>query len=52
MSALLGNYRGWAGVDGGFMQALERELWLAHGWDWFAIAKAGEIVAQEASAEP
>ena len=52
VSGLLKHYRGWAGVDGGFLQALERQLWAEHGWDWFSFAKAGEIVAQEASAEP
>ncbi|MDE2776482.1 MAG: hypothetical protein OXI77_11125 [Chloroflexota bacterium] len=49
---LCGHYRGWAGLDGGFMQALERQLWLEHGWDWFTFAKAGEIVNQERSADP
>lgn len=49
---LHGHYRGWAGMDGGFMQALERQLWQEHGWDWFDYAKAGEIVDQNASDDP
>ena len=40
-SALHGYYRGWAGVADPFPQVLERDLWQAHGWDWFTYAKAG-----------
>jgi len=52
VTALNGHYRGWAGIDGGFMQALEHQLWQEHGWDWFYYAKAGEIVNQDASDDP
>ncbi len=52
VGAMLGNYRGWAGVGGGYAQVLERQLWKEHGWDWFACAKAGEIVDQDASDDP
>jgi hypothetical protein len=51
VAALHGHYRGWAGLDGGFLQAAERELWQMYGWDWFGWAKQGEIVAQDADAE-
>jgi len=34
------------------MQALERQLWQEHGWDWFTFAKAGEIVNQESRDDP
>jgi hypothetical protein len=44
---LRGHYRGWAGLDGGFLQAAERELWQMHGWDWFDWAKHGEVLAQD-----
>ena len=49
---LFRHYRGWAGMNGGFLQALERQLWQEHGWDWFKYAKAGEIVNQDASDDP
>ena len=52
VGALLGTYRGWAGLDGGFAQALERQLWQEHGWDWFVYVKAGEIVDQDAADDP
>lgn len=51
-SALVGHYRGWAGVESGFVQALERQLWQEYGWDWFSYAKAGEIGDQDASDKP
>ena len=51
-SALCGHYRGWAGVEGGFVQALERELWQEHGWDWFVYKKTGEMVRQDTSDDP
>ena len=50
--ALCGHYRGWAGLNGGFMQALERRLWQEQGWDWFDFAKAGEVVNQDAANDP
>jgi len=49
---LFGHYRGWAGLGDGFLQALERQLWQQHGWDWFDYAKAGEIVNEDASDDP
>jgi hypothetical protein len=48
---LRGHYRGWAGLESGFLQAAERDLWQMHGWGWFGWAKQGEIVAQDADAE-
>ncbi len=51
VGALRGHYRGWGGLDGGFLQAAERELWQMHGWDWFGWPKQGEIVAQDDDAE-
>ena len=41
------HYRGWAGLDSGFLQAAEREMWQAYGWQWFDFAKSGEIIDQE-----
>lgn len=52
VQSLFRHYRGWAGMDGGFLQALERQLWQEHGWDWFEYAKAGEIVNQDACDDP
>jgi hypothetical protein len=51
VAAMRGHYRGWAGVKSGFVQAAERELWQRHGWDWFAWAKSGETLAQDADEE-
>ena len=39
-------------MDGGFLQALERQLWQEKGWDSFDYTKAGEIVNQDASDDP
>ena len=50
--ALCRHYRGWAAMDGGFMQALERQLWQENGWDWFDYTKTGEVVDQDASDDP
>jgi hypothetical protein len=47
VSDLRGHYRGWAGLQAGFMQAAERELWQRHGWAWFGYHKAGLILAQD-----
>jgi len=52
VSLLDGHYRGWAGVEDGFMQAAEDALWQMHGWDWFNWRKSGEITATEAAEQP
>ena len=51
VAALRGHYRGWAGVEDGFLQAAERELWQMHGWDWFVWPKRGVIVLQDADTQ-
>jgi hypothetical protein len=38
-------YRGW-GILPSQLQVLERELILAHGWDWFNYKVAGKIIEQ------
>lgn len=48
--ALYGHYRGWAGLDEGFLQAAERELWMRYGWEWFTYLKSGQFIARDASA--
>jgi hypothetical protein len=48
---LRGHYRGWSGMEGGFLQAAERELWQQYGWEWFDYRKAGEILRQDADNE-
>jgi hypothetical protein len=47
-----GHYRGWAGLEGGFLQSFERSLWQIHGWRWFEYAKSGEIIAQDPDEHP
>lgn len=48
---LRGHYRGWAGLEHGFPQAVERELWQQIGWSWFDVRKSGRVVAQDPDAE-
>jgi hypothetical protein len=49
---LRGHYRGWAGLDYGFMQAAEREMWQREGWCWFDLPKRGMILAQDEGDDP
>ncbi|MEM7032462.1 MAG: sucrase ferredoxin [Chloroflexota bacterium] len=44
---LRGHYRGWAGLNSGFIQAAERELWQREGWAWFEQPKVGQIIAED-----
>lgn len=50
-AALRGHYRGWAGLERGFMQAAEREMWQCEGWAWFTYHKSGEVLAQDPDEE-
>jgi hypothetical protein len=51
--SLRGHYRGWAGLEGSFLQAAEREMWQCEGWDWFTYLKSGQIIVQDTdSKEP
>lgn len=52
VAALEGHYRGWAGVEDGFMQAAESALWQMHGWDWFKWQKSGQIIAADDAEQP
>jgi hypothetical protein len=52
VAALDGHYRGWAGVEDGFMQAAESVLWQMHGWDWFNWRKSGQIIASDDAEQP
>jgi hypothetical protein len=45
-------YRGWAGLSAPFLQVLERELFVRHGWEWLQYAKAGRILARDETAQP
>lgn len=47
VAAMRGHYRGWAGVDGGFIQAAEYTLWQQHGWDWFNYPKQGVTLSED-----
>jgi hypothetical protein len=51
VAPMRGHYRGWAGLEDGFLQAAERDLWQLYGWRWFTYAKSGEIIAQDANAD-
>jgi hypothetical protein len=48
---LYGHYRGWAGLEDGFLQAAERELWRRYGWEWFSYLKSGHITAKDEHTE-
>ncbi len=50
--ALRAHYRGWAALEGPFLQALERELLVRHGWSWLAVPKRGRVLERDASDEP
>jgi hypothetical protein len=43
-------YRGWAGLPSPFLQVLERELLVRHGWAWRDYLKAGEVLREEEAA--
>lgn len=45
--ALYGHYRGWAGLEDGFLQAAERELWMQYGWEWFNTPKSGQLTSSD-----
>ena len=49
---LKGYYRGWAGLENGFLQTAERAIWQREGWGWFDKAIRGEIVAQDEADPP
>lgn len=49
---LYGHYRGWAGLEAGFLQAAEREILMLEGWDWQTVPKSGLILAQDESEKP
>lgn len=51
VAALRGHYRGWAGVENGFEQAAEFDLWQKHGWAWFDHVKHASTVDREASCD-
>ena len=52
VETLRGHYRGWAGLEDGFLQAAEREMWQREGWHWFETSKSGTILAQDSDVEP
>lgn len=49
--SLYKHYRGWAGLDNSFLQAAERELWMAYGWKWFDMPKSGTVLTGDVQAE-
>lgn len=51
VSALHGFYRGWAGLEGGFLQTAECALWQRYGWEWFDFRKSGRVLAQDPNTE-
>jgi hypothetical protein len=46
LMGLYGHYRGWSGLDGGFLQAAEREVWRREGWAWLDFDKRGVTLAR------
>lgn len=44
---LYGHYRGWAGLPAPFLQVLERELFVRHGWAWRDYVKTGQILRED-----
>ena len=47
VETLRGHYRGWAGLEDGFLQAAEREMWQAEGWRGLDYHKSGVVLAQD-----
>lgn len=47
-----GHYRGWTGLETGFLQAAEREAFMREGWDWLDYPKAGKILTQDDAEVP
>jgi hypothetical protein len=43
-------YRGWAGLPPPYLQVLERELLVRHGWPWLNYLKSGEVLREEEGA--
>ncbi|MEM7126020.1 MAG: sucrase ferredoxin [Chloroflexota bacterium] len=52
VSGLREHYRGWAGLDRGFTQAAERELWQQKGWSWFDAPKSGQVIGKDEQDDP
>jgi hypothetical protein len=52
VETLRGNYRGWAGLEEGFLQAAEREMWQREGWRWLGYHKSGSILARDDAESP
>lgn len=46
VARLRDHYRGWSGLESPFLQALERELFVQHGWPWLTYLKAGVVLAE------
>src|SRR5690606_23489961 len=52
VTALYGNYRGWAGLGDGFPQAAEGAMWQQEGWDWFDYDKTCRVLATDSGDDP
>jgi hypothetical protein len=50
IQALRGCYRGWLGASSSFVNVVERELMMQHGWAWFDFLQEGRIVAEDPDA--
>lgn len=50
VSELKSFYRGQSGLPE-FVQIVEREIWMQHGWEWLSYGKVGQILAQDENAE-
>lgn len=44
VDSLRSNYRGWAGVSSAPVQSVEREVFMAEGWDWLNYHKSAKLI--------
>lgn len=50
INLLRGCYRGWLGAPSPFVNVVERELMMRHGWAWFDYRQAGQVVQEDPNA--
>lgn len=43
-------YRGWTGAPSTFVNVVERELMMRHGWAWFDFCQEGEVIRDDPDA--
>lgn len=50
INLLRGCYRGWIGASSTFVNVVERELMMQHGWAWFNYLQEGQVVEDDPDA--